>query len=63
MVALLLIAGTSLGFAIGVLMAYVIGVRPLVNDIRQMRYDGFKTVPPLPPRPKSIPQPPLVRED
>jgi len=56
------IAGVGFGTSIGVLGAYYIAIRPLMSDIRQMRYQGFRPDLPLPERPKTVPLP-FVRED
>lgn len=58
-----LVIGLAIGFGAGVLVMYGIAVRPLVNALMRLRYDGFRPTE-LPPRPKTIaPQERHVRED
>jgi len=60
---LLELAGAfSLGLVAGHLLNYLLTTRPLVNDIRRLRYDGFRPDMPTPPRPKTVPLP-TIRED
>lgn len=59
-----LVIGLAVGFGAGLLVMYGIAVRPLVNALMRLRYDGFRPTEPTPPRPKTIaPQERHVRED
>lgn len=49
-----LLAGVGLGFGVGVVFLFFAGVKPLVNKIAAMRYDGFRPIEP-PPLPKTRP--------
>lgn len=51
------------GFGLGLIVSFLTVVRPLLTDLRRMQYDGFRAVHPLPPRPKTVPPTPYVRED
>lgn len=60
-IAFAMIAGLGFGFGVGILGNFIISTRPLINDIRRLRYDGFRPEP-VPPRPKTVPPPPSVNE-
>lgn len=56
------LAGFGLGVAVGVIGLFVTVVRPLVHDIRSMRFAGFRPTEEVINTPKTVPLPP-VRED
>ncbi len=59
---MIILYAVGLGFGIGILTQYLVGTHPLTKAIIRLRYDGFRPELP-PPRPKTIPPAPTVRED
>jgi len=59
-----ILMGIGVGFGIGVFMTYMMAVRPLVERIVLMRYEGFRGDPPvLHQQPSRAHVPPRPRED
>ena len=57
-----IIAGLLIGAALGYFSCHFLEVRPLVNKIIKLRYDGYRPMDEAPPRPKTLPFE-YVRED
>lgn len=55
------LGGFGLGVALGVIIMFSTVVRPLVHDIRSMRFAGFRPLEKIE-QPKSVPLP-KIRED
>ena len=55
------LGGVGIGIGIGVLLTYFLSVRPLLSDLRSMRFAGWRTTEKVE-QPKTIPLP-HVRED
>lgn len=51
------LAGLGIGLAVGNHWTYWISVRPLIDKIARLRYDGFRPETPLEQRPKTVPLP------
>lgn len=51
-----IVAGIGIGFGIGMITMYLIAVKPLVDSMARLRYDGFRPSEPTPPRPRTVPQ-------
>ena len=58
---LVLTGGFGVGIGAGVLLTYAVSVRPLLSDLRSMRFAGWRTTEKVT-QPKTIPIP-FVRED
>ena len=52
----------GMGFGIGGLVTYLVVVKPLIQDIRDMRYKGFVPPLPMPEKPQTVSLP-YIRED
>lgn len=52
-----MLAGIALGFGLGLAFWYLVAIRPLVNKLTRLRYDGFRPETPMPERPKTVPMP------
>lgn len=61
--AVVLVSAIMFGFGLGILATYLFAIKPLIDKLTNMRYDGFRPVEPIQ-RPKTVPpSPAFPRED